>query len=491
MILIIVFVALIAVLLLSWLSLMWDKRLTNVKGPTPFPIIGSGHLLAVDSTEFLKVLKRLEVEYGGSATIYLSSMRYILTANPKLIEGILTSTDLLAKGYSYNFIKPWLGNGLLTSEGSRWKAHRKFLTPAFHFNILQNFLPIFCKNGKVLREKLRNLANRSPINVFPIIALAALDNVTESIMGVSVNAQEDSESEFVKAVEVMSRIASMRMRNPFVAPDVVFNLLPYKADQDKALDILHSQTRKVINARREELKNSEITDLGADAEIGLKNKHAFLDLLLLAEVDGKKLSDEHIREEVDTFMFEGHDTTTAGLAYCVYCLSNHEDVQEKIFDEQKAIFGDDFERNPTYSELHQMKYLDLVIKESLRLFPSVPLIGREIDRDVDMAGHRLPKGTTMVIDFFNMQRNPELYEDPLDFRPERFENINRNPFFWLAFSAGPRNCIGQKFALMEMKVTLSEIVKNFKILPYGEEPELGADLILRSRNGIKVILETR
>ncbi|RVE41958.1 hypothetical protein evm_013398 [Chilo suppressalis] len=90
-----------------------------------------------------------------------------------------------------------------------------------------------------------------------------------------------------------------------------------------------------------------------------------------------------------------------------------------------------------------------------------------------------------------MQRHPSLYDDPLKFRPERFENTARNPFTWLPFSAGPRNCIGQKFAMMEMKVTISEIIRKFKVLPTGDEPQLSADLILRSLNGVKLKIVPR
>ncbi|RVE42601.1 hypothetical protein evm_012742 [Chilo suppressalis] len=483
-------VLVLLVLLLSWFYFYLDKKCIDVKGPPPYPLIGNGHLLAVDSSEFIRVFQRLEEEYDQTTRIYLFSQRFVLTANPKFIEEVVSSTKLIEKGISYEYVKPWLGEGLLTSSGPRWKAHRKFLTPAFHFNILQQFLPIFCKNAKILSEKLRKLATKeSSLNIFPIIALAALDNVTESIMAVSFNAQRDTESEFVKAVDTMSSIISRRMRNPFL--DIVFNLTPYRRAQEKALKILHGQTIKIINARQADLKKMNLTKLELHSDHGIKNKHTFLDLLLLAEVDGKKISDEWIREEVDTFLFEGHDTTTSGITYCLYCLAQNQDVQEKVLEEQQSIFGNDFCGNISGGHLQQMKYLELVIKESLRLFPSVPFIQRKISEDTVINGLRIPKDTSIVIDFFNMQRHPSLYDDPLKFRPERFENTARNPFTWLPFSAGPRNCIGQKFAMMEMKVTISEIIRKFKVLPTGEEPQLSADLILRSLNGVKLKIVPR
>ncbi|CAG9791853.1 unnamed protein product [Diatraea saccharalis] len=484
-------VLLLIILLVSWLSFYLDKKHTNVRGPLPYPLIGNANsLFAIESTEFMNVLSRLEEKYDKTALIYLFSQRYILTSDPKFIEGIVSSAKLTDKGKSYYFMEPWLGEGLLTSSGPRWKAHRKFLTPAFHFNILHQFLPIFCKNATVLIKKLHNIAIKNcSTNLFPIIALAALDNVTESIMAVSFNAQGDSGSEFVKAVDAISTVISKRMWNPFL--DLLFPLTSYKTKQDKALKILHGQTIKIIKARQEELKKMNISELVLHTKHGTKNKHTFLDLLLLAEVDGKKISDQWIREEVDTFLFEGHDTITSAITFCLYCLAQNQDIQEKVFQEQKNIFGHEFDRSPSSNDLQQMKYLEFVIKESLRLFPSVPIIQRKILEDTVINGMRIPKNTSIVLDLFNMQRDPRVYEDPLEFRPERFENTGRNPFTWLPFSAGPRNCIGQKFAMMEMKVTISEIIRNFIILPTGQVPILAAELILRTVNGVNLKIVPR
>ncbi|KAI8440044.1 hypothetical protein MSG28_001470 [Choristoneura fumiferana] len=472
MILILLLLIFLLCLIGSWIYLLRDSKSYNIPGPMPLPIIGNGNLFLVDSSEFLQILSNLAYKFGDAYRVHILHHRYIVLSHPKYIEEIISSTETITKGKSYYFLRPWLGDGLLTSTGQKWKTHRKFLTPAFHYNILHSFLPVFLKNEKILSEQLKRRADGSLIELFPIFALAALDNIAESIMGVSFEAQKDRESKYVKAID----------------DDVLFALTPYKRLQDKALAVLHNHTKDVIEMRRQQLKNTSANKLNQNSEIGMKNKHAFLDLLLLAEVEGHGLDIESIRDEVETFMFEGHDTTASGLVYGLYCIAKHPEVQRKILEEQMEILGDDLERDPTFSELQQMKYLECVIKESLRLYPSVPIIERLITRDVEMSGMRLLKNSSIVINIFHMHRNPNVFEDPLEFRPERFDVSSsfKNPFSWVAFSAGPRNCIGQKFAMLELKVTLAALVRRFKILPGKREPQPCGDLILRSQNGVQV-----
>jgi cytochrome P450 family 4 len=161
-----------------------------------------------------------------------------------------------------------------------------------------------------------------------------------------------------------------------------------KKRQDVLLKILHSFTDDVIVSRREELmrgggENNSMTHDQDD--IGVKKKMAFLDVLLQSTINGKPLTNMDIREEVDTFMFEGHDTTSSGIAFCLYNLAKHPEAQKKAYDEIRNVIGDDLDSPVSIKLLNDLNYLEMVIKETLRLYPSVPMYGRKIQENVDMS----------------------------------------------------------------------------------------------------------
>lgn len=170
------------------------------------------------------------------------------------------------------------------------------------------------------------------------------------------------------------------MRNEFI-----FKLSSAGRRQKEVLKILHQFTDSVIVERRKELasKTGEQTH-NEDDDVGVKRKLALLDVLLQATINGEPLTNMDIREEVDTFMFEGHDTTTSGIAFSLYNLAKHPEVQQKAFEEAKSVIGG-ADKVATQKDLNDLHYLDLVIKESLRLYPSVPFFGRKIREDIDLS----------------------------------------------------------------------------------------------------------
>lgn len=157
----------------------------------------------------------------------------------------------------------------------------------------------------------------------------------------------------------------------------------------KNIKIMHDFTDKVISERRDTLQKSLSesngkldTPVDEVDEVGSKRRMALLDVLLQSTIDGKPLSNEDIREEVDTFMFEGHDTTTSAISYTLYLLARHPEIQERAFKEIRDVIGDDKTKAISMRDLSELKYLECVIKESLRLYPPVPMIGRHLEEDV-------------------------------------------------------------------------------------------------------------
>ncbi|KAJ4433396.1 hypothetical protein ANN_15655 [Periplaneta americana] len=267
----------------------------------------------------------------------------------------------------------------------------------------------------------------------------------------------------------------------------------------RLVNSLNNSNLSVIQERKAQLLGNGNKMQGysgsEDEVIGKKKRKAFLDLLLEASLGGVKLTDTELREEVDTFMFEGHDTTSAGMCWALYMLGLHPEVQAKAFEEQERVFQGST-RSVTMKDLSEMKYLEQVIKESLRLYPSVPFIGRLLNEDIEIGGYKLPAGCILTLHIYQVHRNPKQFPNPHKFDPDNFlpERIaKRHPYAYVPFSAGPRNCVGQKFALLEEKTVLSYMLRNFKwsSLDKVEDIKLVAELVLRPENGIRLKITKR
>ncbi|GFG33543.1 hypothetical protein Cfor_01031 [Coptotermes formosanus] len=246
--------------------------------------------------------------------------------------------------------------------------------------------------------------------------------------------------------------------------------------------------------RRLQYKETSHTEQEGD-DIGKKKRMAFLDMLVEAAEDGAKLTDEEIREEVDTFMFAGHDTTSAAICWTLFLLGLHPDVQDKAYEELEGIFeGSD--RAPRMKDLNEIKYLERVIKESLRLYPSVPSFSRLLMEDIEIGGYTIPAGCSIRVNIYMHNRNPDQFPNPEKFDPDNFlpERVaKRHPYAYIPFSAGPRNCIGQKFALLEEKTMLSYMLRHYRLrsLDKREDVNILMEIVSRPENGIRLNITPR
>ena len=437
------------------------------------------------------------------------------------------------KSTEYRFFEPWLGNGLLISTGPKWKAHRKLIAPTFHLNVLKSFIELFNANSRAVVEKLRQ-ENGKTFDVHDYMSECTVEILLETAMGVNKSTQDKSGYEYAMAVMKMCDILHLRHTKIWLRPDWLFNLTRYGKEQIQLLNIIHSLTKKVIVKKREDLnkkpKSSKIfeklemikesddslknkqsveglsygqsaglrDDLDVDDnDVGEKKRLAFLDLMVESATNGAAISDQEIKEQVDTIMFEGHDTTAAGSSFFLTMMGCYPAIQDKVVEELDSIFGDS-NRAVTFSDTLEMKYLERCLMETLRLYPPVPLIARQLKEDLKLVSgdYTLPAGCTVVVGTFKMHRNEEIYPnadvfDPDNFLPER--TAKRHYYAFVPFSAGPRSCVGRKYAMLKLKILLSTILRNFRVISDVPEKDfkLQADIILKRADGFRIRLEPR
>ncbi|XP_074084907.1 cytochrome P450 4V2 [Macrotis lagotis] len=475
----------------------WQQMKSIPTVATAYPLLGHSLLMKSDSQEFFEQIVYYSEEYRQEPLLklWLGPVPMVALYHADNVEALLSSSKQIDKSCMYKFLEPWLGLGLLTSTGSKWRSRRKMLTPTFHFTILEEFLDVMNEQANVLINKLEKHVDQEAFNCFLDITLCALDIICETAMGKNIGAQANGDSEYVRSVFRMTDIIFRRIKMPWLWFDVCYLLFKEGWEHKRSLKILHDFTDKVIEERSSQMKEYESQKDGDMKPKPIK-RQAFLDLLLnTKDEDGNSLSHQDIREEVDTFMFEGHDTTATTTNWVIYLLGSYPEVQRKVQNELDEVFGKS-DRPVTMDDLKKLKYLDCVIKESLRLFPSVPFFARTLNSDCFIGGHKVPKGTEAVVLPYSLHRDPKHFPDPEEFQPERFfpENAHgRHPYAYIPFSAGPRNCIGQRFAMMEEKTVISCMMRRFCVESIQKREELGlvGEMILRPRNGIWIKLKRR
>ncbi|XP_072030702.1 ultra-long-chain fatty acid omega-hydroxylase-like [Amphiura filiformis] len=414
------------------------------------------------------------------------------TYHPEPVKAILATSEP-KEDYIFDMLRPWLGDGLLLSTGKKWARNRRLLTPGFHFDVLKPYAKIFQGSANDLVSKWRKLCkNGKPVSreMFTDISLLTLDGLLKCIFSVESNCQEEKHP-YIRSVVELTQLTMERIRFLPHHIDLIYHLSYNGYKWRRATRRVHSYTKSVIQKRKDALKDPQN---GRD-----KNKKYidFLDILLSAkDEDGSGLTDQEIQDEVDTFMFEGHDTTASGVSWFLYAMAIKPKLQAKCRREIDGYFQLKGNDQLEWDDLNNLPSLTMCIKESLRINPPVPVITRRITQDISFPDDTvIPAGAFAVILIEAIHKNPLVWKDADLFDPERFasENLkNIPPYSYIPFSAGPRNCIGQHFALNEMKITCATLVYNFE---FSYNPavsiEIEESLIRRTKNGIHLFITPR
>jgi cytochrome P450 len=215
-------------------------------------------------------------------------------------------------------------------------------------------------------------------------------------------------------------------------------------------------------------------------------------LLAAQDEEGNRMTDAQLRDEALTLYLAGHETTAVTLTWTLYLLSTHPEVEAKLLEELHRVLG---ERPPAVGDLRQLPYTERVVKESMRLFPPAYVVGREALNDFTLAGYKIPAGTQVLMSQWVIQRDPRFFAEPERFNPDRWteEFIRKLPkYAYFPFGGGPRQCVGNAFAMMEAVLVLATIAQRFRVLfPAGKVLEPNPTFTLRPKTSPQAILQTR
>lgn len=396
-----------------------------------------GHLLSLKK-EGIHFYERLHKEHGDAVRIMILNKTYYLFLHPEHNREILVEKGQdFIKGQQYEELRLILGNGLLTSQDPDWSFQRKLLNPLFGKEGMNLSLE-HIKN--VCASKIQNYGPGIEINWTKAMFDFTIDVAVKSFFGSALN--ESDKDLFNKTSVNCIRLVSKRMSNPLVLP----LFIPTKENRElkKDLNFLQNTVYAVINRR--EKSNNDSRDM--------------LDLLIKASsAEGEQsLSKKDMFDQILTFLFAGHETTAMTMSWLFYELSRHPEIQEKIIEECEV---NKYEFDSSLS-LSNYPYLINVLNETMRLYPAGWVIARDIAKDSSVGEYRVLKGRVLAVCPYINHRDPRWWNEPLKFKPERFnEEIPKNAF--LPFSIGKRNCIGGRFAMLEMAVFCINFFKKYKV----------------------------
>lgn len=447
------------------------RRLDEIPGPRGRWIGGNLREFTADRLGFLDRCFR---DHGDVVRIRFAHRRLVIVNHPDLVEEVLvTRNRQFIKHFALRMAKPTLGNGLLTSEGDFWRRQRRLSQPAFHRE------RVFAHGAAMVAAAERMLGgwrDGQRLDVQEAMMQVTLEIVAKTLFDADVASEAADAS---AAMEAILHAFTARVGRILPIPDLIptptnLRFLRAKNRLDRIIYGIIA-ARRAAREDRGDLLSMLLHAHEADAEAG-----------------GGGMTDEQLRDEAMTLFMAGHETTANTLAWVWLALSRHPEVEARLHAELDAVLGD---RPPTVDDLPRLAYTDQVVTETLRLYPTVWLLGREAIEPTEVGGCEIPVGTTVYMSQWILQRDPRWFADPLAFRPERWaDNFARkiHRYAYFPFGGGPRICIGNAFAQMEAVLLLATIARRFRpLVPVDARITPLPTMTLRASGGIPVVLAAR
>ncbi|XP_063235354.1 probable cytochrome P450 4aa1 isoform X2 [Bacillus rossius redtenbacheri] len=456
----------------------------RLPGPPARPLLGHT-LLLIEHAALIDLGKNVYQTFGPLVKIWFTIFPAVLVVTPEYIQPILSSNKHTEKNLFYKLLHSFLGDGLITSSGDKWRSHRRLMQPTFSLSTLERFIVAFDESSRRLARRFKDTSG--PVNITSFINNAVLEVLNDTVLGVLPDDSLHSAPE--KSPFRQGKVtATYRVLRPWLMFNWLYSLTDVARRETDNQNSLFNFTRKVVQRRKEEREKMKKAGIIGNKGSASKRVHLVDQLIDISETNSS-FDEEAVIHELCTLMLAGQESVATAVTYCLFLLAKHPDSLREVRRELEEVLEGSAGRAPSMQQLRRMRYLEQCLKETLRLYPSVPLVARKLSEDLVLGKHTLPAGCDVLITPFATHRIADIYPDPERFDPDRFlpgKVEQRHPYAYLPFSAGPRNCIGHKFAMLEMKSMVSTVVRNFdlSLVPGKENLNIVYRITIRSRGGV-------
>ncbi|KAJ8715384.1 hypothetical protein PYW07_009866 [Mythimna separata] len=439
-----------------------------------------------DLQELLKYLADDCAKQGGVTHFYFFGELYYLIQDPQ--DALTASNSCLKRHYAYDLGKDWMGNGIALSSGYIWKRNRKLLTPTFSLPIIYGFLDIFNSQSKKMACSVEPHVGKGSFDHLPYLTHNALETLFVGTFGIGTIDDTKLIEKYMESAQEFLRIVINKTINFWLQNNFIFSLTGLKKKEDEVLKNLHEMGDTVLQKKKLTMKN-EVLNINTEIDTTDIKHKPFLELLLELSKNGA-LTDKEIKEELNTIIAAGYETTSNQLTYTLLLLGAHPEVQEKLYEEILKELGPD--RDVEKDDLSKLVYTNAVLMESLRMLPSVPVLLRTVDTDVRLKNYTMRAGSYCAIFPLVSYHDQSWGAQPDQFRPERWlDGDFRHSKEFAAFGLGKRACIGRAYAIISMKVTLAHFLRRYRVKADISKLKMKYEFMMRPESGHEISIERR